>query len=111
MTLNRVASELDETARLSASLSDSIGAALQVLSARSGASDADHGEAIRRIVIALQTEDRVAQRCQHLAVALRQFAELPPGSPPAVEREIWTRLPMEELRGPQDRHPRDAELF
>lgn len=111
MTLIKVADELEETAKLSAALSDSITVALRVLASASLGNEAERGEAIRKIVIALQTEDRVAQRCQHLAIAVREFAKLPHDANDTAYRKIWMGLPMDELRGAGQMLSREPELF
>jgi len=52
------------------------------------------------IVAALQGQDRIAQRCQSMALAVRQFALLPLDTPNAVYDEIWSTLVLDELRVP-----------
>jgi hypothetical protein len=52
------------------------------------------------IVTALQGQDRIEQRCQNMALAVRQFALLPPTAPDSVYEEIWTNLVLDELRVP-----------
>ena len=52
------------------------------------------------IVTALQGQDRIEQRCQNMALAVRQFALLPPTAPDSVYDEIWASLVLDELRVP-----------
>jgi hypothetical protein len=98
MTLQRLARELEETARQTATLVDSIGAALTVLTD----SSLDAEEARRRtatmIVTALQGQDRIEQRCRDLALAAQRFEELPSGAPITLCDEIWASLKLDELR-------------
>jgi hypothetical protein len=100
MTLQRLARELDETARQTASLVDAIGEALAVLSNKELSAEYARREAITMIVSALQGQDRIEQRCQNMALAVRQFALLPPTTPDEVYDEIWGSLILDELRVP-----------
>ncbi|UXN74647.1 hypothetical protein N8D56_05975 [Devosia sp. A8/3-2] len=74
-------------------------------------------EAMQMIVTALQGRDRIEQRCHNMALAVRQFALLPPTAPDSVYDEIWESLTLDELRVPalsgiaaHQTHG-DAELF
>jgi hypothetical protein len=100
MTLQRLARELDETARQTGSLVDAIGEALAVLANKQLSDDYARGQAIGMIVSALQGQDRIEQRCQNMALAVRQFALLPANTPDAVYDEIWASLVLDELRVP-----------
>ena len=99
MSLQKLARELDETARQSAAMVEGVTQALEVLadkidSRRRGAPRGSRG----MIVAALQGQDRIEQRCQNMALAVRQFALLPPTAPDAVYDEIWSSLVLDELR-------------
>jgi hypothetical protein len=100
MSLQKLARELDETARQSAVMVDAVAEALEVLSDPGRGCEAACAEAARMIVAALQGQDRIEQRCQNMALAVRQFALLPPGAPDAVFDEIWASLVLDELRVP-----------
>ena len=100
MTLQRLARELDETARQTAALVDAVGEALQVLADKQLSSDFARREAVAMIVSALQGQDRIEQRCQNMALAVRQFALLPPDTGDEVYDEIWANLVLDELRVP-----------
>jgi hypothetical protein len=52
------------------------------------------------IINALQGQDRIEQRCQNMALAVRQFALLPPTAPESDYDEIWSNLVLDELRVP-----------
>ncbi len=100
MTLQRLAHELDETARQTAALVDAVADALAVLcNGRTGA-EAARQQAARMIVTALQGQDRIEQRCRNMASAVRQFAALPPAAPGAAYERIWSSLVLDELRLP-----------
>jgi len=100
MTLQRLARELDETARQTAALVDAVGEALTVLADNKLSADYARREATAMIVAALQGQDRIEQRCQNMALAVRQFALLPPTTPDSVYDEIWASLVLDELRVP-----------
>ena len=100
MSLQKLARELDETARQTAAMVEGVAGALEVLADRNIAPDAARKEASRIIVQALQGQDRIEQRCQNMALAVRQFALLPPTAPDSVYDEIWASLILDELRVP-----------
>jgi hypothetical protein len=101
MSLQKLARELDETARQTAALVDGIGEALQTLADPSLPVEQARREAIATIVSALQGQDRIEQRCQNLALAVRQFALLPPTAAESDYEEIWASLVLDELRVPE----------
>jgi hypothetical protein len=100
MSLQRLARELDETARQTAEMVEGVTQALNLLSDASIDGKAARAEAANIIIHALQGQDRIAQRCQNMALAVRQFALLPPGTPQGVYDEIWSSLVLDELRVP-----------
>lgn len=100
MSLQKLARELDETARQSAAMVEGIMLALEVLADRSRPPENARKEAEKMIVSALQGQDRIEQRCQNMALAVRQFALLPPDTPDSVYEEIWASLVLDELRVP-----------
>lgn len=100
MTLQRLARELDETARQTAVLVEGITAALETLSERGLDPERARIRAAAMIVAALQGQDRIEQRLHNMALAVRQFALLPADTPPDVFNEIWSGLVLDELRVP-----------
>jgi len=117
MTLQKLARELDETARQTASLVEGITYALETLADTSLGPDTARRKAVAMMISALQGQDRIEQRCQNLALAVRQFALLPPTAPDSVYEEIWASLILDELRVPElsgvakSVSSGDAELF
>ena len=101
MSLQKLARELDETARQTALLVEGVTEALETLTDKSIPIDEARREAVARIVSALQGQDRIEQRCRNLALAVRQFALLPPTAPDSVYDEIWASLILDELRLPE----------
>ena len=100
MSLHKLARELDETARQTAGMVEAVTEALELLGDKSVPADEARRVAARMIVQALQGQDRIEQRCQNMAFAVRQFALLPPGTPDDVYDEIWSGLVLDELRVP-----------
>jgi hypothetical protein len=100
MSLQKLARELDETARQTAAMVESIMLALEVLADKTLTPEAARREAAQMIVTALQGQDRIEQRCQNMALAVRQFALLPASTPESVYDEIWANLVLDELRVP-----------
>jgi hypothetical protein len=100
MSLQKLARELDETARQSAAMVEGVSLALEVLADKNRPRDAARQEAVSIIISALQGQDRIEQRCQNMALAVRQFALLPPDAPESVYEEIWSSLVLDELRVP-----------
>ncbi|MBJ3786312.1 hypothetical protein [Devosia sediminis] len=117
MSLQKLARELDETARQTASMLEGITEALELLAEKGLGKDPTVNEAVQLIITALQGQDRIEQRCHNMALAVRQFALLPPTAPDSVYDEIWASLTLDELRVPalsgiaaHGAHG-DAELF
>lgn len=117
MSLHKLARELDETARQTAGMVEGISEALDILADTNLNREQAVRDAIQIIVTALQGQDRIEQRCHNMALAVRQFALLPPTSPDSVYDEIWSSLTLDELRVPalsgiaaHSSHG-DAELF
>jgi hypothetical protein len=100
MSLQKLARELDETARQTASMLEGITEALELLAETPAGKDRTVREATQLIITALQGQDRIEQRCHNMALAVRQFALLPPTAPDSVYDEIWASLTLDELRVP-----------
>ncbi|HEY8576370.1 MAG TPA: hypothetical protein VIL88_08540 [Devosia sp.] len=117
MSLQKLARELDETARQTSSMLEGITEALQLLAERNLSKDPTVREAVQMIVTALQGQDRIEQRCHNMALAVRQFALLPHSAPDSVYDEIWSSLTLDELRVPslsgiaQHQSHGDVDLF
>jgi hypothetical protein len=100
MSLQKLARELDETARQTAAMVEGITYALEILADNTMNPEAAKREAVAMIINALQGQDRIEQRCQNMALAVRQFALLPPTAPDSDFEEIWANLVLDELRVP-----------
>lgn len=117
MGLEKLARELEETARQTAAMAQGVTEALEVLADPDLSGDDARRIASLMIVRALQGQDRVAQRCHNMAHAARRFDRLPSGTPAATYDEIWASLVLDELRVPElsgtahrDQHG-EVELF
>ena len=100
MSLQKLARELEETARQTATMVDGVTYALEVLADKSLSCEQRTRQATAMIVNALQGQDRIEQRCQNMALAVRQFALLPVTAPDSDYDEIWANLVLDELRVP-----------
>ena len=100
MSLQKLAAELEETARQTGAMVDGIFAALATLSDKSITSEAARTDAISQIVTALQAQDRIEQRCRNMAIAARHFAQMPASAPEAAYEAVWHSLTLDELRIP-----------
>ena len=100
MSLQKLARELEENARQTAAMVEGVTYALEVLADRSMSCEDSRREAVTMIVNALQGQDRIEQRCQNMALAVRQFALLPATAPDSDYDEIWANLVLDELRVP-----------
>jgi hypothetical protein len=101
MTMQKLARELDETARQTAALVDGVTQVLDLLADPSLTAEQARKRAAMMVVAALQGQDRIEQRCHNMALAVRQFAMLPPTAPDSVYNEIWASLILDELRVPE----------
>ena len=88
MSLHKLATELDETGRQTAAMLDGITEALNILSRQHPNPETAIRDAVGSIVTALQGQDRMEQRCQNMALAVRKFALLPPTATESDFQEI-----------------------
>lgn len=101
MSLERLARELEETARQTGELADGVTRALETLGDAALDSQDARALAIRQIVNALQGQDRIEQRCRNMATAVRNLV----ASDKAIDHprfdEIWAHLTLDELAVPE----------
>jgi len=117
MPLEKLARELEETARQTSAMVDGISMALAMLSKSGMQGNEAVRDAMALIITSMQGQDRIEQRCHNIANAVRQMSEVPPSSSAQVYDEIWANLTLDELRVPKlsgiaahSSHG-DAELF
>lgn len=97
MSFERLARELGETARQTGEMAAEINEALHNLGAPAPGDAGTRERAMQRIVIALQAQDRIEQRCQNLAKAVQALAVASPGNSHEQFEEIWSSLNLDEL--------------
>lgn len=100
MGLHKLARELEETARQTAQMVEGIAASLQTLGDQSLDCDSARSTAIRQIVMALQMQDRIEQRCADMARAARMMADHPEAANGSADN-VWSSLTLDELRDDQ----------
>lgn len=98
MGLPKLARELEETARQTAEMVDGITASLLTLGDTSIDCNTARSAAIRQIVVALQMQDRIEQRCRNMAEAARKMAELQEHNGQETTENVWSSLTLDELR-------------
>jgi len=100
MSLSKLAIELDETARQTADMVDKINEGLGVLMDEARDCNDARTEAIQQMIMALQAQDRIQQRCDNIAQAARSMAELVEVSEKLDTSDVWANLTLDELRKP-----------
>lgn len=101
MSLVRLTKELEETARQSGEMAEGITHALTLLSADTNNSSEVRQEAIQQIIVALQAQDRIEQRCMNMIEAVRNLVALDTSIDHAGFDNIWAHLTLDELRVPE----------
>lgn len=101
MSLERLAKELDETARQTSEMVEGITDALAVLGDGAVADEQARDIAAGRIVRALQGQDRIEQRCRNMAEAVRNLVASDHSIDHPRFDEIWAHLSLDELAVPE----------
>lgn len=101
MSLERIAKELDETARQTECMAAGVTDALATLRDAEPGSEQAHQEAMTQIVHALQGQDRIEQRCRNMARAVRKLIASDESIDHARFDEIWSSLSLDELAVPE----------
>lgn len=101
MSLERIAKELDETARQTEEMANGVTDALKTLSEAEPGSAQAQKLAMAQIIHALQGQDRIEQRCRNMAKAVRKLI----ASDKTIDHprfdEIWASLTLDELAVPE----------
>jgi len=92
MPLQRLIAELDGVKRQTAEFVDDVGVALTLLMDPKVGNESARQEAMILISSALKDQKNLEGLCQSMALAVRQFALLPPQTPAAVYDEIWANF-------------------
>lgn len=101
MSLERLARELEVTASQTGDMAAAITVVLQDLGAPAPGQEKVRNAAVQRIIVALQAQDRIEQRCHNLAGAVRtmMLSETPINK--RLFDEIWENLNLDELAIPE----------
>jgi len=100
MSLERLARELEETARQTGDMATTITAALERLGNPAPGHEKHQNAAVREIIVALQAQDRIAQRCHNLAHAVRSMKSEATQVSNMKFEQIWQSLKLDELAIP-----------
>lgn len=101
MSLERLAKELDETARQTSEMVIGVTEAMTTLGNADIGSDAARSQAVTQIIIALQGQDRIEQRCRNMADAVRNLVASDRSIDHPRFDEIWAHLSLGELAVPE----------
>jgi len=101
MSLERLAKELEETARQTSEMVEGIAIAIDEMQSTEISCEAARDQAVRDIIIALQAQDRIEQRCNNMAKAVRKFVISDKSIDQPRFDEIWADLTLDELSVPE----------
>ena len=101
MSLERLARELDETARQTGEMAASISYAVNHMGEAAEGDVKTRERAIQNVIIALQAQDRIEQRCRNLARAVRDLVASDASIDHPRFDEIWSKLDLDELAVPE----------
>jgi len=101
MSLDKLAVELEETARQTAEMIDKINDSLGILMDTGRSCEEARTKATQQMMIALQAQDRIQQRSDNIAKAARLMAKVIEDiSENMDDKDVWSNLTLDELRKP-----------
>ena len=101
MAIKKLAIELDETIRQTRELVNSISEALDVLMDKKLSDANARNEATNQIMIGLQAQDRIEQRCANIMSAMIQMSKCKVSFDEESCKNVWNNLPLDELAKPE----------
>ncbi len=101
MALNKLATELNETIRQTREMVSDINEALNILMSEELSSDLARQQAATRIIVGLQAQDRIEQRCANIIIAIRKMNACTIGFNSVKYDDIWRGLSLDELSKPE----------
>ena len=101
MSLERLAKELEETTRQTAEMVDNIVSAVTELQSDKVDSPEARAQAVQQIIMALQAQDRIEQRCTNMSQAVRKLINSDQTIDHPLFDEIWAHLTLDELAVPE----------
>ncbi len=101
MTLNKLAIELDETIRQTRQMVADLNDALTALLDSELSASQARTEATQRMLIGLQAQDRIEQRCSNINTVLYEMSKRDAAFDETRSDEIWQKLSLDELSKPE----------
>ncbi len=99
MVLQKLATELDETIRQTREMVSDINEALLVLMNDKLGNGTARRQATTRIIVGLQAQDRIEQRCANITTAIEKMKNRT--IDPTTSDNIWRELSLDELSKPE----------
>ncbi|MCF6326200.1 MAG: hypothetical protein L3J21_02780 [Devosiaceae bacterium] len=101
MAIEKLAIELEETIHQTKDLVDSINVALEVLLDKSIENSKARQDAAIKILIGLQAQDRIEQRCANIKSAIEQIRHRTAHFDEDKAAFVWQNLTLDELSKPE----------
>lgn len=101
MALQKLANELEETVRQTRQMAEEVNEALMLLMESAKSSEQVRAEAATRIIVALQAQDRIEQRCVNIQTVISHMLERSTSVDERQYRDVWRSLTLDELSKPE----------
>ena len=101
MALDKLATELDETIRQTRDMVVELNDALIALLDTSNSDAAARLDATQRLLVGLQAQDRIEQRCSNIISAIHQMRESGVSFDEDQSDKIWQGMSLDELSKPE----------
>lgn len=101
MALQKLAIELEETVRQTRQMADEVNQALNMLMESDAPCATVRTDASMRIIVALQAQDRIEQRCVNIQAVVAQMLARASAVDETLFSDIWRGLTLDELAKPE----------
>lgn len=101
MALNKLARELEETIRQTRGLATDMQAVLSALTDADLSPLESQQLAIQKLVVGLQAQDRIEQRCTNIEKVIEQMISIDRTAGNGEYADIWKTLTLDELSKPE----------
>jgi len=101
LAIDKLATELDETIHQTKDLVDSINVALEILMDKSIDNSQARKDAATKMLIGLQAQDRIEQRCANIKSAIEQIRHRTAHFDEDKAAFVWQNLTLDELSKPE----------
>jgi len=101
LALHKLATELEETVRQTRQMASEVDEALMLLMESKDECAKVRADAATRIIVALQAQDRIEQRCLNIQAAIAMMMERSAGVDEKLFEDIWSSLNLDELSKPE----------